>query len=171
MSGHHALIRVGGRPAVGIFIASLIAFVTETQLSQVSYRHPNRCPGPNMKDEYSMFKHSWSLISRICSCELVPVRNALTATCSPSGSYIVHSTFAITFPLHVLYLYATNQHSIKALRTSVAVAVQRHLSPKPNPNVLKESFPTRRFIRLVSLLTAGMTFPSLFWFIAVALAP
>lgn len=34
-AGHQALIRLGGKPAVGLFVLTLLAFVAETQLSQV----------------------------------------------------------------------------------------------------------------------------------------
>lgn len=34
-AGHQALIRLGGKPAVGLFVFTLLAFVAETQLSQV----------------------------------------------------------------------------------------------------------------------------------------
>ena len=89
-----------------------------------------------------------------------------------SFSYIVHSSFVIMFPLHICYLYATSQYSLASLRTSIIVATQEHLAPK---SILPSSgtpiFPTRKLVRLVFILTVGVSIPSLLWFVAVRLAP
>ena len=86
-------------------------------------------------------------------------------------SYIVHSAFAISFPVHVLYLSATTQHSVTSILKTVLVAAQLHLSPKSTSTLNSATFPTWKFLRLIFYLTLGMTVPSLMWFIAVALAP
>ena len=76
------------------------------------------------------------------------------------------------FPLHLLYLYATSKHSITTIRISILDALQKHLSPKPLlPSPSGPSFPAWRLFRLVLLLTAGVTFPALMWFVAVTMAP
>ncbi|RPD82513.1 hypothetical protein L226DRAFT_528673 [Lentinus tigrinus ALCF2SS1-7] len=134
-TGHRALVQLGGKQAVGLFVVCLFAFVAETQLSQyvqadLGFRQP-----------YLLF-------------------------------YIVHSTFAISLPLHILYLSVTTHHSIRSLYKSLNVAVQQHLSPKlgsDEPGA--REFPIWKLLRLCLLLTLGMTLPSLFWFIAVVLAP
>ncbi|KAI0801217.1 hypothetical protein C8Q74DRAFT_476149 [Fomes fomentarius] len=135
MSGHLSLVRLGGRPAVGLFIVCLFAFVAETQLSQ----YVQSSLGFNQP--YLIF-------------------------------YAVHSAFAMSFPLHLIYLTTTTRHSITSLRKSLGDAVRRHLSPKSTPDTsLSSPTPAWGFLRLSLLLTAGMTLPSLFWFMAVALAP
>ncbi|KAI8995668.1 hypothetical protein BD414DRAFT_410561 [Trametes punicea] len=133
--GHQALVRLGGAPALALFVVCLLAFVAETQLSQyvqadLGFRQP-----------YLIF-------------------------------YIVHSSFAILFPLHLLYLSMLSEHSLRSLWTSVLFAVTTHLSPKASSSPVSEpSFPTWRFSRLLASLTVGMTLPGLLWFIAVTLAP
>ncbi|KAI1797923.1 hypothetical protein LXA43DRAFT_982644 [Ganoderma leucocontextum] len=133
-SRHHSEVQLGGKRAVVIFAICLVAFVTETQLTQyvqaqLGFRQP-----------YLIF-------------------------------YIVHSAFAITFPLHVLYLSATTQHSVTSILRTVLIAVQQHLSPKSTTALNAATFPTWKFLRLIFYLTSGLTVPSLLWFVAVALAP
>ncbi len=84
----------------------------------------------------------------------------------------MHSSFALSLPLHILSLSATTKHSIRSLYKSLLVAVQQHLSPESDANGPgAREFPTWKLMRLCGLLTLGMTLPSLFWFIAVVLAP
>ncbi|TFK93469.1 hypothetical protein K466DRAFT_572494 [Polyporus arcularius HHB13444] len=86
--------------------------------------------------------------------------------------YIVHSSFALSLPLHILLLSATTKHSIRSLYKSLLVAIQQHLSPESDADGPgAREFPTWKLMRLCGLLTLGMTLPSLFWFIAVVLAP
>ncbi|KAI0724593.1 hypothetical protein C8T65DRAFT_6821 [Cerioporus squamosus] len=86
--------------------------------------------------------------------------------------YIVHSSFALSLPLHILFLSATTKHSIRSLRKILLVAVQQHLAPfRDTDEPGTQEFPTWKLLRLCLLLTVGMTLPSLFWFIAVVLAP
>ncbi|KAI0778229.1 hypothetical protein BD413DRAFT_507725 [Trametes elegans] len=137
-AGHHQpIVRLGGTPAVALFVVSLFAFVTETQLSQyvqadLGFRQP-----------YLIF-------------------------------YIVHSSFAVLFPLHLLYLHIFSQYSVSSLWTSVLSAVHKHLTPKADPDVAPyghSRFPMRRFLRLLALMTTALTLPGVLWFIAVTLAP
>ncbi|KAL1951894.1 hypothetical protein VTO73DRAFT_1043 [Trametes versicolor] len=134
-AGHQALIRLGGKPAVGLFVFTLLAFVAETQLSQyvqadLGFRQP-----------FLIF-------------------------------YIVHSSFALLFPLHLLYLCVFSQYSLDSLWISVLDAVRRHLAPRAASSAAaKPTFPTGRFYRLLAYLTTGLTLPGLMWFIAVTLAP
>ncbi|KAH9898357.1 hypothetical protein C8Q73DRAFT_641281 [Cubamyces lactineus] len=133
--GHHTLVRLGGIPAVGLFVVCLFAFVAETQLSQyvqadLGFRQP-----------YLIF-------------------------------YIVHSSFAVLFPLHLLYLCIVSQLSVRSLWNSVIFAAHNHLAPKTISSAATEhSFPTRKFSGLLAFLTTCMTLPGLLWFIAVTLAP
>ncbi|KAI0639445.1 hypothetical protein C8Q77DRAFT_64115 [Trametes polyzona] len=126
------LVRLGGTPAVGLFILTLLAFVAETQLSQyvqadLGFRQP-----------FLIF-------------------------------YIVHSSFSVLFPLHLLYLCVVSKYSLNELWISVLDAARRHLTPKSASATT--IFPTGRFYRLLAYLTTGLTLPGLLWFIAVTLAP
>ncbi|KAI0363898.1 hypothetical protein BV20DRAFT_64932 [Pilatotrama ljubarskyi] len=133
-TGHQPVVRLGGTPALGLFVASLFAFVAETQLSQyvqadLGFRQP-----------FLIF-------------------------------YIVHSSFTILFPLHLLYLHITSQHSVRSLWASVLHTLRRQLSQASSATTAKPNFPTWRFCRFLAVLTTGLTLPGLLWFIAVTLAP
>ncbi|KAG7450539.1 uncharacterized protein BT62DRAFT_991448 [Guyanagaster necrorhizus] len=83
--------------------------------------------------------------------------------------YVVHSSFALIFPLHLLYLRVTTNHSTKSLLNGLSAAVSNHLSPPPcHPSAA--GFPRFRFVSLILALTIGMTFPGLLWFAAITLA-
>ncbi|KAK0465047.1 uncharacterized protein EV420DRAFT_1512565 [Desarmillaria tabescens] len=83
--------------------------------------------------------------------------------------YVVHSSFAIIFPLHLLYLRMTTKHSTKSLVNGLSIAVGDHLSPLAFPPSSTD-FPRFRFVSLILTLTAGITFPGLLWFAAITLA-
>lgn len=124
-------VHVGGPLAIGLFTASLIAFVTETQLTQyvqtdLGYRQP-----------FFLF-------------------------------YLVHSSFTIIFPLHLLYLLATTEYTAISLFKGLRFAITNHLIPDKSPTTVK--FPYYKFFRLAMILTVGITFPALLWFAAVSLA-
>ncbi|KZT02682.1 uncharacterized protein LAESUDRAFT_661140 [Laetiporus sulphureus 93-53] len=130
---HDVSVNLGGKSAIVVFIIALVAFVTETQLSQyvqteLDFRQP-----------FLLF-------------------------------YIVHSSFAIMLPLHVLFLTLSGKNSPRALWAGLMLALRQHLSPPTGPVTQSSDFPTWRLARLLSFLTAGMTFPALLWFIAVSLA-
>ncbi|KAI5898240.1 uncharacterized protein SCHCODRAFT_02744507 [Schizophyllum commune H4-8] len=85
--------------------------------------------------------------------------------------YVVHSSFAISFPLHVLYLRTTTKYTLSGLLSGLKLAITDHLAPKGVQPYTGTSFPYRKFITLVLTLTLGMTLPGLLWFAAVSLAP
>lgn len=122
---------VGGPLAIGLFILTLIAFVTETELTQyvqsnLGYRQP-----------FFLF-------------------------------YLVHSSFAIIFPLHLLYLLATTKYTTISLLKGLRIAITDHLLPDQRST--KIGFPYYKFFRLTICLTIGITIPALLWFAAVSLA-
>lgn len=82
--------------------------------------------------------------------------------------YLVHSSFAIIFPLHLLYLIATTNYTTTALFRGLGLAITNHLSPAACSG--PKSFPTYKFFRLVMALTAGITLPGLLWFASISLA-
>ncbi|PPQ80837.1 LOW QUALITY PROTEIN: hypothetical protein CVT25_001962 [Psilocybe cyanescens] len=82
--------------------------------------------------------------------------------------YLVHSSFSIIFPLHLLYLRATTNHTTVSLFKGLGLAISNHLEPGQKSSGSR--FPRARFLRLVLCLTLGSTFPALLWFLAVSLA-
>ncbi|KAH8100693.1 hypothetical protein BXZ70DRAFT_938346 [Cristinia sonorae] len=84
--------------------------------------------------------------------------------------YIVHSFFVIMFPLHFLILILTGKYSPRAVWNGLIYALRTHIS-SPGERHPQAPFPTRKLLRLVFLLTCGMTVPGLCWFIAVTWAP
>ncbi|PPQ63790.1 hypothetical protein CVT24_004332 [Panaeolus cyanescens] len=82
--------------------------------------------------------------------------------------YIVHSSFSIIFPLHLLYLLATTDYTTVSLCKGLAIAITKHLDPAQKS--INPRFPHRKFIRLTLIMTMGITCPALLWFAAVSLA-
>lgn len=87
--------------------------------------------------------------------------------------YIVHSTFAIIFPLHLLYLVLTTSASLESLLTGLSLVVKIHFAPvdKSRLAIVQSTFPYGRFLRLTAFLTVGITLPAVLWFISVSLSP
>lgn len=84
--------------------------------------------------------------------------------------YTVHSFFSIMFPVHFMCLTLTSKNSPRAIWRGLMFALTTHISPLSNGRPVS-SFPTGKVLRLILLVTAGITLPGLFWFIAVSLAP
>jgi len=124
-----------GKLAIILFIATLIAFVVESQLTQyvqttLGYRNP-----------FFIF-------------------------------YLVHSSFAVIFPIHLLYLTATTKYTISSLSKGVLFAITNHLTPEASTSsrFSLTMFPRWQFLRLIFALTVGVTLPALLWFASVSLA-
>ncbi|KAF9015142.1 hypothetical protein BDQ17DRAFT_1385929 [Cyathus striatus] len=79
--------------------------------------------------------------------------------------YLVHSSFSIIFPLHLLYLTVTTKDSVTSLIKCLSIAITQHLAPRGS-----SEFPYSRFTRLIFALTFGLTCPALLWFAAISLA-
>ncbi|KIL70856.1 hypothetical protein M378DRAFT_183429 [Amanita muscaria Koide BX008] len=127
MSSRQESARLGGKFAVLLFIATLLAFVTESQFTQyvqttLGYRQP-----------FFIF-------------------------------YIVHSSFSLIFPLHLLFLRITSGHKISSLLKGLSLAIKDHLASSDT------AFPLSSLIRLSLLLFVGLTCPALLWFASVSLA-
>jgi len=80
--------------------------------------------------------------------------------------YVVHSTFAVIFPIHLLYLLVTTGYSTRTILKGLSFAIKEHLSPLDT----SRSFPRRKFLILILSLTVGITCPSLLWFASITLA-
>jgi len=85
--------------------------------------------------------------------------------------YLVHSSFSLIFPLHLLYLTWTSGHSISEVLRGLVVTIKYHLAPKQQRRTsLLPKFPTAAFLRLLAFMTVGITCPGLLWFAAISLA-
>ncbi|TDL28653.1 hypothetical protein BD410DRAFT_818171 [Rickenella mellea] len=86
--------------------------------------------------------------------------------------YIAHSSFCVIFPVHLLCLVAINGNTADAYISGLTAALQNQLSGKNNgsPLIRDSAFPYTKLVLLVSWLTAGVTVPSLLWFVAITLA-
>ena len=159
---------VGGGLAVALFVFTLIAFVVESQLTQVS-------PARNC---HHLVRYIYLIASIVCSDDarlstailylvsfVRPLNKISTET---ARSYLVHSAFAIIFPLHILYLLVTTDYTAAALLKGLSIAITNHLSPGHKSTGSK--LPRAKFLRLVLGLTIGITYPALLWFSAVSLA-
>ncbi len=82
-------------------------------------------------------------------------------------SYIVHSSFSIIFPLHLLYFVVATKDTASSLLKGRALAISIHLAPGQKYAAFR--VPVAKFLPLALLLTVGITVPSLLWFAAVSL--
>lgn len=78
----------------------------------------------------------------------------------------MHSSFAVIFPLHCLYLVAVHKYPAASLWRSISAAIADHLAPTSEAG----QFPHAHFLRLALACTVGVTLPALLWFAAVSLA-
>ncbi|KAF7347850.1 hypothetical protein MVEN_01542600 [Mycena venus] len=84
--------------------------------------------------------------------------------------YLVHSSFAIIFPCHLLYLTITTKYSANALCNGLTIALANHLTPNQISRSASPKFPKFQFLGLILALTFGLTCPALLWFMAITLA-
>lgn len=81
-----------------------------------------------------------------------------------TSSYVVHSSFALIFPLHALYLVLFHGYSAASLRDILFWVITDHLAPQD-----LTKFPLVPFLRLASVCTLGITLPALLWYAAISL--
>ncbi|KAJ7071050.1 hypothetical protein C8F01DRAFT_1046823 [Mycena amicta] len=120
-----------------------------------------------------MSSSRWPFLVFVCSLVAFVVESQLTQYLQMTLGYrqpfftfyLVHSAFAIMFPLHLLYLHATTKYTTAALWDGLIVALTRHLAPQAT-----HTFPRLRFLSMILLLTLGITYPALLWFCAISLA-
>ncbi|KIY64193.1 hypothetical protein CYLTODRAFT_425432, partial [Cylindrobasidium torrendii FP15055 ss-10] len=79
--------------------------------------------------------------------------------------FVVHSAFAIIFPLHVLYLKVASTSSTTSLLRSLSLALREQMRVPSNAR-----FPTARFISLIMVLMVACNLPGMLWFAAVTMA-
>ncbi|KAK7058981.1 hypothetical protein VNI00_001605 [Paramarasmius palmivorus] len=84
--------------------------------------------------------------------------------------YIVHSSFSISYPCHLLYLKFTKPYTSSQLWQGVKLATANRIRQNAPQSSRNAEFPLASFIYLILALTAGLTVPSLLWFAAIAIA-
>ncbi|KAG2150027.1 hypothetical protein BD769DRAFT_1410033 [Suillus cothurnatus] len=85
--------------------------------------------------------------------------------------YVVHSSFALSFPLHLGYLLLTTYHSPRTLMSGLFSVITAQLTSH-DPRIANTSpFPLSRFLVVILIMTAVYSIPALLWFIAVVYAP
>ncbi|KAG1757598.1 hypothetical protein EDB19DRAFT_1658098 [Suillus lakei] len=85
--------------------------------------------------------------------------------------YVVHSSFALSFPLHLAYLLLTTRHSPRALLSGLSSAITAQLTSRDPRIIHSLQFPLSRFLIVILIMTAIYSIPALLWFIAVVYAP
>ena len=155
---------VGGRLAVALFAVTLIAAVAETQLAQASpARNCHYLASHSLHQQYVQTTLGYRQPFFI----LWVSYNISPKFLWTIRSYLVHSSFSIIFPLHLLYLLATTDYTAAALLKGLNIAITNHLSPGHKSTT---EFPRAKFFCLVLGLTWGITCPGVLWFSAMSLA-
>ncbi|KAI0068224.1 hypothetical protein BV25DRAFT_1793344 [Artomyces pyxidatus] len=88
--------------------------------------------------------------------------------------YVVHSSFITIFPLHLAFLAVKTQSPVEPLLSGLFFAIKTQFAPHAQRHaatIHRSPFPTFRFLRLIVLLTVGVTVPGLLWFASVSLSP
>ncbi|KIJ68474.1 hypothetical protein HYDPIDRAFT_82755 [Hydnomerulius pinastri MD-312] len=128
--------RLGGRIAVALFIAVLLAFVAETQITQ--YLQTTL----GYKQSYFIF-------------------------------YIVHSSFSLSFPIHLIYVLLTTEHGLRPILSGLNFTVTRQLTSwksEGSADIHLSNFPVGKALIFIAGLTTFYNVPGLLWFAAVPLA-
>lgn len=159
------MVHLDNRLAVVLFICTLLAFVVESQLTQVSTHGP-RFSSSCLTVASSMCRRPATIAipSSYCAfhnfCHIWRHANL--------NSYIVHSSFSLILPAHMLYFMVTSNHSPYTLLNGLSLAIKDHLEPIQAS--ASTTFPRKAFFRLIAFLTVGITYPGLLWFAAISMA-
>jgi hypothetical protein len=89
------------------------------------------------------------------------------------NSYMVHSSFSIIFPLHLLYLKISSRHSPKSYLKGIATAIRAQSTDQVHHTTHEDDLSplySKEFLLLIFYLTIGVTLPGLLWFISVTRA-
>ncbi|KAJ6621730.1 hypothetical protein B0H10DRAFT_2017232 [Mycena sp. CBHHK59/15] len=132
--------------------------------------HPNVTP-PNVGANWSFAIFACTLVAFVAESQLTQYLQTTLGYRQPFFIfYLVHSSFAVIFPFHLLYLTATTKYSAAALCNGLMIALTNHLAPRQDSRSTPASFPRFQFLRLIFALTVGITYPALLWFAAISLA-
>lgn len=127
---------------------------------------------------YSMYRQHWVIDNHsfFCVCQL---RNSTSKVSETLPSYIVHSSFAVVFPLHLIFLKYTSATPIRAYLEGLSAAFKVHFAKVAGKRAAADdvedddsnaSFPTSKLFYLIAWLTVGVSSPALLWFAAITLA-
>ncbi|KAH7910934.1 hypothetical protein BJ138DRAFT_1172832 [Hygrophoropsis aurantiaca] len=87
--------------------------------------------------------------------------------------YVLHSSFIISLPLHLLCLMLTTKHKPRVLLKGLIIALALQLSSTKlgrSEPMRFSRFPLKRFILLAVGITMAYNIPALLWFAAISLA-
>ncbi|KAF9237341.1 hypothetical protein BU15DRAFT_76057 [Melanogaster broomeanus] len=86
--------------------------------------------------------------------------------------YIVHSSFSLSFPIHLIYVLLTTKHGLRPLLSGLHFAITTQLTSRNSEasGVIPRSFPLAKSLIFIISITALYSIPALLWFAAVPLA-
>ncbi|KAF8905564.1 hypothetical protein CPB84DRAFT_1771726 [Gymnopilus junonius] len=132
-------------------------------------RHSQVLPTPHVDGRLAVGLFVFTLLAFVAESQLTQHVQTTLAYRQPFFLfYLVHSSFSLIFPLHLLYLLATTDYTTVSLLRGLSLAIANHLAPGQKSTSYR--FPRAKFIRLILGCTLGITCPALLWFIAVSLA-
>lgn len=158
---------LGGKWAVVLFVLALLAFVVESQFTQVRFLLSRLTT--LLSEVLQTVCPNYTGVPAALFCIVCLASYPSYSRANNVSSYCVHSAFAIMFPLHYLYLVIVKRQSPAALKRGLRHALQQHVAPTILDTA--EEFPTWGLTRLVVILSIIVSIPALLWFIAVTLAP
>jgi len=158
--------QLGSKLTAFVFTLTLLAFVVESQLTQV-------CSVLFQRVFYlfygSMSRPRCHTPTHISFCRFLHSLSSISLTFFPS--YLVHSCFIISLPCHLLYLTQTTGRPASDFIKGLKLAIIDHFSPRRSVGSLEVAkFPLYKFLCVVVALTAAVTFPALLWFAAMTLS-
>ena len=115
-----------------------------------------------------MFRQRWDIDSHFLYCVSFIFLRQVILLLTILFSYLVHSSFIVMFPLHLLYLTSRSGYTRSSLLKGLSLAITDQLSSSGTP---ASSFPYYSLARVSLLVFFGLTTPALLWFAAVSLAP
>ncbi|EIM83461.1 uncharacterized protein STEHIDRAFT_63538 [Stereum hirsutum FP-91666 SS1] len=139
--------------------------------------HEDSRATPHLGGVTAILVFAFTLVAFVAESELTGyVQSSLgfRVSFSKFSNFVAHSSFSIIFPLHLLYLVVWTGHSHRRLLNGLRIAITKHLEPpsrRSGTPLSRTPFPTFKFVRLVFLMTLGVTIPALMWFAAVSMAP
>ncbi|EPQ60658.1 hypothetical protein GLOTRDRAFT_68491 [Gloeophyllum trabeum ATCC 11539] len=139
-----------------------------------SDRPTTQSPGGGLAGKLAIILFVVSLLSFVTESQLTQYVQTSVGYRQPFFLfYIVHSSFIVMFPLHLIYLVVVTKRPPSHFIAGIRQALVNQLAPTPSrilDPVHTAPFPTRRLVKLVLMLTMGITAPALLWFIAVSLS-
>jgi len=86
------------------------------------------------------------------------------------SSYIVHSCFLLSFPIHLLYVLLKTKYGLRPLLTGLIFALTTQVTTWNSAHSSIGSLSMAKLVVPIICITAFYNLPGLLWFIAVPLA-